>query len=52
MMPNYNKKFIITSDAFKSGVGGVSIQLGYNGRERPTDYSRKLLENEIGVLTS
>jgi len=32
MMPNYNKCFTITSDASKSGVGGVLTQFDDNGR--------------------
>ena len=47
MIPNYSKEFTITSDASKTGIGGVLTQFDDNGKERPISYfSRKLIAHE------
>jgi len=47
LMPNYSKPFTITSDASKSGIGGVLTEEDENGHESPVAYfSRKLIARE------
>ena len=41
MSPNYNKGFMITTDACATGYGGVLSQLDDEGRERPIAYHSK-----------
>ena len=41
--PDFNKQFIIRSDASRSGIGGVIIQKDDNGVEKPIHYVSKVL---------
>ena len=46
--PDFEKPFIIRTDASKSGIGGVLIQLDENGDEKPIYFeSRTLVNSEL-----
>ena len=43
--PNFNKPFIIRTDASKAGIGGVLLQLDDNNIEKPLYYESRTLSN-------
>uniref|UniRef100_A0A8C5M4A9 Reverse transcriptase/retrotransposon-derived protein RNase H-like domain-containing protein n=1 Tax=Leptobrachium leishanense TaxID=445787 RepID=A0A8C5M4A9_9ANUR len=47
--PNYNKRFVIHTDASMFGLGAVLSQVGDDGGDHPVAFiSRKLLPREVG----
>uniref|UniRef100_A0A8C5WIF9 ribonuclease H n=1 Tax=Leptobrachium leishanense TaxID=445787 RepID=A0A8C5WIF9_9ANUR len=47
--PNYNKRFIVHTDASMFGLGAVLSQVGDDGGDHPVAFiSRKLLPREVG----
>lgn len=52
MGPNYNKQFILQTDASDVGIGATLSQLDEEGSDRPIAYfSRKLLPREVNYAT-
>jgi len=52
VMPDYNKQFLIRTDASKDGVGGVLIQKDDLGNEKPIHFISRTLkpaENNYGI---
>ena len=48
--PDFNKPFILQTDASNRGVGAVLSQIDTEGEEHPVAYfSRKLLEREKSI---
>lgn len=52
MSPDFEKEFVLQTDASERGVGAVLSQLDDEGKDHPVAYfSRKLLPRETRYLT-